>query len=106
MDINLQKKIFEALIEFEKKGDIFEEKEIVILGCMSNGSTTETKKKLLNTIELQKMFPEYTLEEINENTINLAEKDFIKINRISSSTINYIEIINSLASLDEFLDEF
>ena len=32
--MNLEEKIFRAVLDFEAKGDIYEEKEKVILGCM------------------------------------------------------------------------
>ena len=48
--MNLQEKIFRALIDFEAQGEIYVEKEKVILGCMANGSEIEKGQKIFNII--------------------------------------------------------
>lgn len=107
MNKDLQKKIFKAVLDFESQGEIFEEKELVILGCMANGSKTEIVKKVLTTLELEKILSEFSLESINENTQILADKGFLKITPVTTTTKNnYYEINSSLADWDEFLDEF
>ena len=106
MNKKLQEEIFKALLEFESQGDILEEKEIITLGCMANGSTTELQKKILTTLDLEKLLAGYSLDEINTNTSILADKGLIKINRVST-TVNkhYLELIKSLVDLDDFMDE-
>ncbi|WP_297431206.1 hypothetical protein [uncultured Cetobacterium sp.] len=102
----LQDKIFRELLNFHSQGDIFEEKEIITLGCMANGSTKELQKKILTTIDLQTLFQDYSLNEINENASILADKELIKINRVTTTTNkNYLELLEPLVSLDDFLDE-
>nr|WP_307775361.1 hypothetical protein [uncultured Cetobacterium sp.] len=105
MNKTLQEMIFRELLNFESQGDVFIEKEIVVLGCAANGSTTEFQKKILDTRELQKKFEDFSLEEINENAQILADKDLIKINRVSAITGNYLEILESLVDIDDFMDE-
>ncbi|WP_297597081.1 hypothetical protein [uncultured Cetobacterium sp.] len=106
MNKKLQEKIFRTLLEFESQGDILEEKEIITLGCMANGSTTELQKKVLTTLDLEKSLTEYSLDEINSNSSILADKGLIKINRVSTTTNkHYLELIGSLVDLDDFMDE-
>ncbi|MEG1449915.1 MAG: hypothetical protein RSA57_04075 [Cetobacterium sp.] len=106
MNKKLQEEIFKTLLEFESHGDVFEEKEIITLGCMANGSTTELQKKVLTTLDLEKLLTGYSLDEINTNASILADKGLIKINRVST-TVNkhYLELIKSLVDLDDFMDE-
>lgn len=106
MNKKLQEEIFKALLEFESQGDILEEKEIITLGCMANGSTTELQKKILTTLDLEKLLAGYSLDEINTNTSILADKGLIKINRVSTTVKkHYLELIKSLVDLDDFMDE-
>lgn len=107
MNKELQKKIFKELLDFESKGEIIEEKEIIILGCSTNGSRKEKIKKILTTIDLKNIFPEFSLREINDNTQILADKGFLKLNPVTTTiNENYFELIKSLATFEEFLDEF
>ena len=102
----LQEKIFQEFFKFYSQGDIFEEKEVITLGCMANGVTKELQKKILTTLDLQKIFQDYSLDEINENTSILADKELIKINRVATTTNkNYLELLEPLVSMEEFLDE-
>lgn len=107
MNKELQKQIFKAVLDFESQGEILEEKELVILGCMANGSRTEVIKKVLTTLDLEKLLPAFSLDEINKNTQILADKGFLRITPVTTTTKNnYYEINKSLADWDEFLDEF
>ncbi|MGL4803968.1 MAG: hypothetical protein ACRC15_02220, partial [Cetobacterium sp.] len=66
----------------------------------------ELQKKILTTIDLQNLFQDYSLNEINENASILADKDLIKINRVTTTTNkNYLELLEPLVSLEDFLDE-
>ena len=106
MNKSLQEKIFREFLKFYSQGDIFEEREIITLGCMANGVTKELQKKILTTLDLQKIFQDYTLDEINENTSILADKDLIRINRVTTTAHkSYLELIKPLVSLEDFLDE-
>ncbi|WP_410207799.1 hypothetical protein [Fusobacterium sp.] len=103
--MNLEEKIFRALLDFEAKGDIYEEKEKVILGCMGNGTQIEKVKKYLNTLELEKTLKEHSLNEINDAVQRLTEKDFIRSRKISETTGRYFyELLNTQCDLDEFLE--
>lgn len=103
--MNLEEKIFRALLDFEAKGDIYEEKEKVILGCMANGTEIERVKKHLNTLELAETLKEHTLDEINSAVQRLTEKDFIKSRKISETTgRHFYELLNTQCDLDEFLE--
>lgn len=103
--MNLEEKIFRAVLDFEAKGDIYEEKEKVILGCMANGSEMETAKKHLTTIDLVDILKDYSRDEINEAVTRLTEKDFIKSRKVAETTGTYFyEILNSQCDLEEFLE--
>lgn len=103
--MNLEEKIFRALLDFEAKGDIYEEKEKVILGCMANGTEVEKVKKCLSTLDLEKTLTGHSLDEINAAVQRLTEKDFIQSRKISETTGRYFyEIIKSECDLDEFLE--
>ncbi|MGL4803166.1 MAG: hypothetical protein ACRC18_12965, partial [Cetobacterium sp.] len=66
----------------------------------------ELQKKILTTIDLQNLFQDYSLNEINENASILADKDLIKINRVTTTANkNYLELLEPLVSLEDFLDE-
>lgn len=103
--MNLEEKIFRALLDFEAKGDIYEEKEKVILGCMANGSEVEMIKKTLNTLELKELLQDYSIDEINSAVQRLTEKDFIRSRKVAETTGTYFyELLNSQCDLDEFLE--
>lgn len=103
--MNLEEKIFRAVLDFEAKGDIYEEKEKVILGCMANGSEVEMVKKNLTTLKLMDILKEYSREEINEAIRRLTEKDFVKSRKVAETTGTYFyEILNSQCDLEEFLE--
>ena len=94
--MNLEEKIFRAVLDFEAKGDIYEEKEKVVLGCMANGSEIEKVKKYLTTLDLV---------DINQAIQRLTEKDFIKSRKVAETTGTYFyEILNSQCDLEEFLE--
>lgn len=104
--MNLEEKIFRVVLDFEAKGDIYEDREKVILGCMANGSEIEKVKKNLTTLDLMSILKEYTRDEINAAIKRLTEKDFIKSKKVSETTGTYFyEILNSQCDLEEFLDE-
>lgn len=103
--MNLEEKVFRALLDFEAQGDIYEEKEKVILGCMANGTEIEKVKKHLTTLELEEILKEHSLDEINAAVQRLTEKDFIKSRKISETTGRYFyELLNSQCDLEEFLE--
>ena len=103
--MNIQEMIFRALLEYEAQGEVYTEKERVVLGCMANGSEMETVRKFLNTVELQEKFKDYPLGEINNAVQSLVEKDFIKARRVTTTTgVNFYEILNSECDLEEFLE--
>ena len=103
--MNLQEKIFRALIDFEAQGDVYVEKEKVILGCMANGSEIEKVRKYLTSLELQEKFPENSLEEINKAVQSLVEKDFVRARIVTTTTgMNFYEILGSQCDLEEFLE--
>lgn len=103
--MNLQEIVFRALLDYEDQGEIYIEKERVILGCMANGSEMETVRKFLTTVELQEKFKEYSLDEINKVVQSLVEKDFIKARRVTTTTgINFYELLNTECDLEEFLE--
>lgn len=103
--MNLQEKIFRALIDFEAQGEVYIEKEKVILGCMANGSEIEKVRKYLTSLELQEKFPENSLDEINQAVQSLVEKDFIRARRVTTTTgINFYELLGSQCDLEEFLE--
>jgi len=103
--MNLEEKIFRAVLDFEAKGDIYEEKEKVVLGCMANGSEIEKVKKYLTTLDLVDMLKEYSRDDINQVIQRLTEKDFIKSRKVAETTGTYFyEILNSQCDLEEFLE--
>lgn len=103
--MNLDEKIFRALLEFEAKGDFYEEKEKVILGCVANGSEVERMKKNLTTLDLEATLNGYTLDEINQVVNTLTEKDFIKSKKIiETSGKYYYELLKSECDINEFLE--
>lgn len=103
--MNLEEKIFRAVLDFEAKGDIYEEKEKVVLGCMANGSEIEKVKKYLTTLDLVDMLKEYSRDDINQGIQRLTEKDFIKSRKVAETTGTYFyEILNSQCDLEEFLE--
>jgi hypothetical protein len=103
--MNLEEKIFRAVLDFEAKGDIYEEKEKVVLGCMANGSEIEKVKKYLTTLDLVDMLKEYSRDDINQAIQRLTEKDFIKSRKVAETTGTYFyEILNSQCDLEEFLE--
>ncbi len=103
--MNLEEKIFRAVLDFEAKGDIYEEKEKVVLGCMANGSEIEKVKKYLTTLDLVNMLKEYSRDDINQAIQRLTEKDFIKSRKVAETTGTYFyEILNSQCDLEEFLE--
>lgn len=103
--MDLEEKIFRALLDFEAKGDVYEEREKVILGCVANGTEVEQVKKCLNTLELEEILKDYSLEDINNAVQRLTEKDFIKSRKISETTGRYFyELLNTQCDLEEFLE--
>lgn len=103
--MNLQEKIFRALIDFEAQGEIYVEKEKIILGCIANGSEIEKVRKYLTSLDLQQKFPEASLEEINQAIQSLVEKDFVRARIVTTTTgINFYEILGSQCDLEEFLE--
>ena len=107
MNRQLQEKIFRALFDFEALGDVMEEKTVIVFGGMMSSSNTVLEKKVLNTLDLEKEFEIYSLDEINKNALSLHEKEFIKVARISTTgNKQYLELIKTLVSLDEFLEDF
>lgn len=103
--MNLEEKIFRAVLDFEAKGDIYEEKEKVVLGCMANGSEIEKVKKYLTTLDLVDILKEYSRDDINQAIQRLTEKDFIKSRKVAETTGTYFyEILNSQCDLEEFLE--
>ena len=103
--MNLEEKIFRAVLNFEAKGDMYVEKEKVILGCTANGSEMEMVKKYLTTVELVDILKEYSRDEINDAVRRLTEKDFIKSRKVAETTGTYFyEILNSQCDLEEFLE--
>lgn len=103
--MDLEEKIFRILLDFEAKGDIYEEQEKVILGCMANGSEVEMKKKYLNTLELVEILKTYSIDEINSAVQRLTEKDFIRSRKVAQTTGEYFyELLGSQCDLDEFLE--
>lgn len=103
--MNLEEKIFRAVLDFEAKGDTYVEKEKVILGCVANGSEVEVVKKHLTTLELVEILKDYSRDEINEAINHLTEKDFIKSRKVAETTGTYFyEILNSQCDLEEFLE--
>lgn len=106
MNKDLQLEIFKMLLDFESLGEIYEEKEIVILGCAANGRETKMEKKVLTTVEIQEKLKDFSIDEINKNTQILADKDFITINRVTTTdNRTSLELLKSKADLDDFLDE-
>ena len=103
--MDLEERIFRALLDFEAKGDVYEEKEKVILGCVANGTEVEQVRKYLNALELEEILKDYSLEDINNAVKRLTEKDFIKSRKISETTGRYFyELLNSQCDLEEFLE--
>lgn len=103
--MNLQEMIFRALIDFEAQGEIYIEKEKVILGCMANGSEIEKVRKYLTSLDLKEKFSNYSLDEINQAIQSLVEKDFIRARIVTTTTgINFYEILGSQCDLEEFLE--
>lgn len=103
--MNLEEKIFRAVLDFEAKGDVYEEKEKVVLGCMANGSEIEKVKKYLTTLDLVDMLKVYSRDDINQAIQRLTEKDFIKSRKVAETTGTYFyEILNSQCDLEEFLE--
>ncbi len=103
--MNIQEMIFRALLEYEAQGEVYTEKERVVLGCMANGSEMETVRKFLTTVELKEKFKIYSLEEINKAVQSLVEKDFIKARIVTTTTgLNFYELLNSQCDLEEFLE--
>ncbi len=103
--MNIQEMIFRALLEYEAQGEVYIEKEKVVLGCMANGSEMETVRKFLTTVELKEKFKIYSLEEINKAVQSLVEKDFIKARIVTTTTgLNFYELLNSQCDLEEFLE--
>lgn len=106
MNKDLQLEIFKALLDFEALGDIYEEKEIIILGCAANGKELKNEKIVLTTKDIQEKLKDFSLREINENTQILADKDFIKINRVTTTANEtHLELLKSLCDLEEFLED-
>lgn len=104
--MNLEERVFREVLDFESKGDIYEDREKIILGCMANGSEIEKIKKYLTTLDLMKNLSEYSRDEINDAIKNLTEKDFIKSRKVSETTGTYFyEILGSQCDLEEFLEE-
>ena len=103
--MNLQEKIFRALIDFEAQGEIYVEKEKVILGCVANGSEIEKVRKYLTSLDLQEKFPENSLDDINKAVQSLVEKDFVRARIVTTTTgMNFYEILGSQCDLEEFLE--
>lgn len=103
--MNLQERIFRELLDFEAQGEVYVEREKVTLGCMANGSEMETVRKYLNTAELAERFSDCTLDEINQAVQSLVEKDFVRAQRVTTTTgVNFYEILGSQCDLDEFLE--
>ena len=103
--MNLQERIFRELLDFEAQGEIYVEKEKVILGCMANGSEMESVRKYLNTVELAEKFSDCSLDEINQAVQSLVEKDFVRAQRVTTTTgMNFYEILGSQCDLEEFLE--
>ena len=103
--MDLEEKIFRALLDFEAKGDVYEEREKVILGCVANGTEVEQVKKCINTLELEEILKDYSLEDTNNAVQRLTEKDFIKSRKISETTGRYFyELLNTQCDLEEFLE--
>lgn len=103
--MNLQEIVFRALLDYEAQGEVYIEKERVILGCMANGSEMESVRKFLNTVELHEKFKDYSLDEINKAVQSLVEKDFIKARRVTTTTgVNFYELLNTECDLEEFLE--
>lgn len=107
MNLELQKKIFEKVLDYESSGEVFEEIEVVSPNCFVSIVTKETKRKYITTLDLKTILEEFSLDEINEGTKNLIEKSFLKGNRVSRTAgESFYEITEALCDMEDFLEDF